>query len=437
MSADPVPSRAAPEETVDLLTELRWRGLLQTASEGLAERLRRGPIAGYVGFDPTGPSLHIGHLVQVFLLTHLQRAGGQPVAVVGGGTGMIGDPSGTSAERNLLDEETLAANTAAIREQLGRFIEFRSGPGGGLLVDNRDWLGRFGLLEFLRDVGKHFPMGTMLAKESVQQRLAGGMSYTEFSYMTLQATDFLVLHRDYGVDLQMGGSDQWGNITAGLDLIRRVEGRGEGADPSAFALCSPLLLNAAGAKMGKTARGAVFLDARLTSPYTFYQYCVTQDDATVGSLLRMLTLLSRDEVAAVEAQQAAEPERRPAQRAFAHDLTARVHGSTEADLQARVAEAAFSGQPIDDPAILGELYAHAEGFTFGQDALRGDVLSLAVAAGLFASRGEARRAVTQGGLSMNGSRVAAADEPVPAPLHGEWLVLRAGKRRLVVGRLER
>ena len=435
MSADPVPSRAAPEETVDLLAELRWRGMLASASPGLEARLAQGPISGYVGFDPTGPSLHIGHLVQVFLLTHLQRAGGRPVAVVGGGTGMIGDPSGTSAERNLLDEETLGANTAAIREQLGRFIEFGSGPRGGLMVDNRDWLGRFGLLDFLRDVGKHFPMGAMLAKDSVQQRLASGMSYTEFSYMTLQATDFLVLHRDYGVDLQMGGSDQWGNITAGLDLIRRVAGREEGAEPTCYALCSPLLLNAAGEKMGKTARGAVFLDARLTSPYAFYQYCVTQDDATVGALLRMLTLLSHDEVKALEAQQAAEPGRRPAQRAFAHDLTARVHGATEADLQARVAEAAFSGQPIEEPTVLAELHAHAEGFDFTAEQARGDVLGLAVAAGLFTSRGEARRTIAQGGLSVNGARVAAADEAVPPLLHGEWLVLRAGKRRPTVGRL--
>lgn len=426
-----------PPPTIDLLAELGWRGMLASASEGLEQRLARGPISGYVGFDPTGPSLHVGHLVQVFLLTHLQRAGGRPVAVVGGGTGMIGDPSGTSAERNLLDEATLAANTAAIREQLGRFIEFGSGPGGGLMVDNRDWLGRFGLLDFLRDVGKHFPMGPMLAKDSVQQRLAGGMSYTEFSYMTLQATDFLVLHRDYGVDLQMGGSDQWGNITAGLELIRRVEGRAEGAEPTCFALCSPLLLNAAGEKMGKTARGAVFLDARLTSPYAFYQYCVTQDDATVGSLLRMLTLFGQEEVADLEARQAAQPERRPAQRAFAHDLTARIHGPAEADLQARVAEAAFSGEPIDDPAILAQLQAHAEGFGFGEAALRGDVLDLAVASGLFASRGEARRAVAQGGLSINGTRVTALDAPLPAPLHGVWLVLRAGKRRLSVGRLER
>ncbi|MGH2466181.1 MAG: tyrosine--tRNA ligase [Candidatus Limnocylindrales bacterium] len=424
-----------PAPTIDLLAELRWRGMFQAASEGLEERLRRGPIAGYVGFDPSGPSLHIGHLVQVFLLTHLQRAGGRPVAVVGGGTGMIGDPSGTSAERNLLDEETLAANKAAIREQLGRFIEFGAGAGGGLMVDNRDWLGRFGLLDFLRDVGKHFPMGPMLAKESVQQRLAGGMSYTEFSYMTLQATDFLVLHRDHGVDLQMGGSDQWGNITAGLDLIRRVEGREEGAEPTSFALCSPLLLNAAGEKMGKTARGAVFLDPGLTSPYAFYQYCVTQDDTTVGSLLRMLTLLPREAVEALEAEQAARPEARAGQHAFAHDLTARVHGAAEADLQARVAEAAFSGSVIEDPTVLAELHAHAEGFDFGPELLRGDIVGLVARSGLFSSNGEARRTIAQGGLSVNGQRVTAAGDPVPAPIAGEWLVVRAGKRRLAVGRL--
>ncbi len=212
-----------------LLEELRWRGLVHLASEGLPERLARGPISAYIGFDASATSLHVGHLLQVFLLTHLQRAGGRPVIVIGGGTGMIGDPSGKSSERKLLDEATIEANSAALRRQLERFLDFSPGPAQPRMVDNRDWLARMSVIDFLRDIGKHFTVPYMLAKDSVQARLAAGMSFTEFSYQTLQATDFLHLHRHEGVDLQMGGADQWGNITAGLELIRRVEGRGEAA----------------------------------------------------------------------------------------------------------------------------------------------------------------------------------------------------------------
>jgi tyrosyl-tRNA synthetase len=436
MSAAPTPSSPevpASGRPIDLLAELRWRGMFYSASDGLEARLARGPISGYVGFDPSGPSLHVGHLLQVFLLIHLQRAGGRPVAVLGGGTGMIGDPSGTSAERNLLDPETLAANKSAIREQLARFLDFER---GARVIDNLDWLEGYGLLQFLRDVGKHFTMGTMLGKESVQQRLASGMSYTEFSYMTLQATDFLVLHREHGVDLQMGGSDQWGNITAGLDLIRRVEGRPEGAEPSAFALCSPLLLNASGEKMGKTARGAIFLDPALTSPFEFYQYCFNQEDTVVGRLLRTLTLMSQEEVEALEAEQAAHSERRPAQRAFARDLTRRVHGSAEADLQARVAEAAFSGQPIEDPEVLAQLHAHADGFVFGRQEWEAGPVALAARSGVSDSLGDARRLIRQGGLVLNGRRVTSTDEPAPELIAGRWLVVRRGKRQVRVGRLQ-
>ncbi|MFV2065029.1 MAG: tyrosine--tRNA ligase, partial [Chloroflexota bacterium] len=234
-----------------LLDELGWRGLVHLSTDGLEKRLSAGPISGYIGFDASATSLHVGHLLQVFLLTHLQRAGGRPVIVIGGATGMIGDPSGKSSERNLLDEETIAANSAALRAQLERFLDFSEGPTQPLMVNNRDWLGPMSVLDFLRDIGKHFTVPYMLAKDSVQARLSAGMSFTEFSYQTLQAADFLHLHRHEGVDLQMGGADQWGNITAGLELIRRVEGRGEGDDeaasePSAFGLCSPLLLTRSG-----------------------------------------------------------------------------------------------------------------------------------------------------------------------------------------------
>jgi tyrosyl-tRNA synthetase len=418
-----------------LLAELGWRGLLQARTDGLEARLERGPISAYVGFDPTGPSLHVGHLVQVFLLTHLQRAGGRPVALIGGGTGMIGDPSGKSAERNLIDDATLDANKSRFREQLGHFIDFSAGSAGAVMLDNREWLGRYTLLEFLRDVGKHFTVPYMLAKESVQLRLASGLSFTEFSYMTLQAADFLHLYREHGVEMQMGGADQWGNITAGLELIRRVEDAEEGDDAHAFALCSPLLTTSDGQKMGKTQSGAVFLDPTLTRPFDFYQYLVNQPDDLVGRLLRWLTLLDATAIEALEGEQAAHPERRPGQRAFAHDLTARVHGREMADRQVRVAEAAFGGVAIEAPALLEELYEELDGFVAKPDAVRAGAAALAQASGLFASNGDVRRSISQGGLTINGQRIGAADAAV-TPIAERWFVIRSGKRRLAVGRLE-
>jgi tyrosyl-tRNA synthetase len=427
-----------------LIAELEWRGLIHDRTEGLDARLRRGPLNAYVGFDPSGPSLHVGHLVQVFLLTHLQRAEGRPVALLGGGTGMIGDPSGRSAERNLLDDATLDDHKARFRSQLERFMEFGDGPTGGIMLDNRDWLGRWGLLDYLREIGKHFTVGYMLGKESVQERLVGGLSFTEFSYMTLQAADFLHLYQEHGVEMQMGGADQWGNITAGLELIRRVEGGRAGQGPDhgadgsteavAFGLCSPLLTTPSGQKMGKTETGAVYLDATLTRPYDFYQYLVNQPDELVGRLLRWLTLMDREVIEALETETAAHPERRAGQRAFARDLTARVHGREIAERQVRVAEAAFGDAPLADPAMLEELFAELGGFEAGAEVVGGGAMAVALASGLFNSNSEVRRALAQGGLVINERRVAAADEAV-TPLAGRWLVVRAGKRKVRVGRL--
>jgi tyrosyl-tRNA synthetase len=431
---------SAASEPPRLIAELDWRGLIHDRTDGLEARLRRGPVTAYVGFDPTGPSLHVGHLVQVFLLTHLQRAGGRPVALLGGGTGMVGDPSGRSAERNLLDDATLEANKARFRAQLERFIEFSEGPTGGIMLDNRAWLGRWGLLDYLRDIGKHFTIAYMLGKESVQERLAGGLSFTEFSYMTLQAADFLHLYQEHGVEMQMGGADQWGNITAGLELIRRVEGAeaGQGteggAEPKAFGLCSPLLTTPSGQKMGKTEGGAVYLDATRTRPYDFYQYLVNQPDELVGQLLRWLTLLDRDAVAALQAEGAAHPERRAGQRAFAFDLTARVHGREVAERQVRVSDAAFGDGPLTDPATLQELFEELGGFEVGDEVVRSGALAVAVASGLYASNSAVRRAIAQGGLAINERRIAAADEAVQ-PVAERWLVVRAGKKRLAVGRV--
>jgi len=416
------------------IAELEWRGLLQDESVGARDRLARGPTSAYVGFDPSAPSLHVGHLLPIQMLAHLQRTGaGVPVGLVGGGTGMIGDPSGRSAERNLLDEQTLDANRAAIRDQLERFLDF-SGSFAARLLDNRDWLGRYGLLEYLRDIGKHFTLSYMLGKESVKTRMEAGISFTEFSYMTLQATDFLHLHRDHGVEMQMGGADQWGNITAGLELIRRVMGRAEEEESLAHGLSCPLLLTSTGAKFGKTAAGAVWLSAELTAPYDFYQYWIGQDDRDVGVMLRRLTLLSADEIHALEEEQQRVPEERPAQRRLGWEMTARVHGREEADLQVRVAEAAFGAGRLRDADVLDVLWRALGGFEFGEEQLTGDVLGVAVASGVVTSRSEGRRLIEQGGLSINDERVAAVDAPLPPPVGDRYIVLRAGKKRLAIGR---
>ena len=424
-------------DSLDLLPELISRGLVEHQSDGLVERLAQGPIAGYVGFDASARSLHVGHLMQVFLLAHLQRTGGRPVAVVGGATGMIGDPSGRTTERRLLDDAAIEANSAALRRQLERFLDFSPGPSGALMLDNREWLGRYPLLDFLRDVGKHFTLSYMLAKESVQLRLQAGISFTEFSYMTLQAADFLHLYRTHGVELQMGGADQWGNITAGLELIRRAEGREEGAETAAYGLCSPLLLTRAGQKMGKSEKGAVFLDPALTSPYEFYQYWLNDDDELAVTHLRWLTLLPPEEIRKLEDEQAARPEARPAQRALAFDLTMRVHGREEAERQRRVAEVAFSDEPIRDPAVLELLYEHLDRFEFDPAQLADGALALAASSGLYPSRSEARRAIQQGALVVNEQRIRAVDDPLPEAIAGEWLVVRAGKRKLSIGRRRR
>jgi tyrosyl-tRNA synthetase len=423
-----------------LLPELRWRGMFHDASDGLEARLASGrPITGYNGFVPAGPSLHIGNLVPIFGLIHLQRHGGRPIPLVGGGTGMIGDPSGKTTERQLLDLDTLAANAESIHAQLEHFLDF-DGPNGARMINNLDWLGEFRLIDFLRDVGKHFTVPYMLAKDSVQTRLERGLSFTEFSYMLLQSADFEHLFRELGCELQMGGADQWGNITAGLELIRRLAGLGEGeadrgADEPAHGLAYKLLLAASGAKFGKTEGGtSVWLDAERTTPFAFYQYWLNTDDRDVGTYLRWFTLLSRDSIEALEAEGVARPEERAAQRALAADITERTHGADAARHAERVSAAAFSREPVRDPEVLATLHASVGGFSFTDADVRGGALDVAVASGLYASAGEARRAIAQGGLTINDERVAAIDAPVPQPIAGEWLVVRAGKRRLAVGR---
>lgn len=421
-------------DTSPLLRELAWRGLIAERSTGVEARLARGPISAYIGFDPSAKSLHVGQLLQVMMLGHLQRAGGTPFVIVGGGTGMIGDPSGKSSERNLLDDAQIAANSAAIRAQLERFVDFSAGPNQAQMVNNIEWLGKFTLIDFLRDIGKHFSVPYMLAKDSVQQRLQAGMSFTEFAYMTLQSADFLTLYRERGVEMQMGGADQWGNITAGLELIRKVVGREEGDEPPAFGLCSPLLLTKDGRKMGKSEKGAVFLDPKLTSPFDFYQYWLNDDDTLVVQHLKWLTLMNASEVAAIEADHGAAPEKRAAQKALAYDLTARVHGREEAERQVRVADAAFGGGPITDPDVLETLFGSLDHHEATPSELALGALDYTVASGFMTSKGEARRLITQGGLVINDVRITSPEAPLPALIADRFLVVRSGKKRMRIDR---
>src|SRR4051794_12213481 len=325
--------------THTLLDELRWRGLLYQHTDGVAALLQRGVVSGYAGFDPTASSLHVGNLVPIMGLVHLQRSGHRPIALVGGGTGLIGDPSGKAAERALLSVEVVEENVRAIRAQLGRFLDFDDGTDGtgAVLVDNAEWLRTLRTIEFMRDVGKHFTVNYMLQKESVKARLDSGISFTEFGYMLMQAYDFLELHRRYGAMLQMGGSDQWGNITAGIELIRRTE------SAEAHGATLPLVTTASGAKFGKSEAGAVWLDPERTSPYKFYQFWLNVDDRDVPRYLRYFTLLSREEIESLDQATTEHPERRDAQQALARDMTARVHGEESLKLAIQVSGFLFGG----------------------------------------------------------------------------------------------
>lgn len=421
-----------------LLDELQWRGILHAATPGVRERLASGrPISAYIGFDPSADSLHAGHLIPIFGLIRLQARGGKPYALVGGGTGMIGDPSGRSTERNLLDEPTLARNVAGIRSQLERFLDFSPGPAQAVMADNFAWLGSVSLIEYLRDVGKHFTIPYMLAKDSVQQRLERGLSFTEFSYMTLQAYDFATLFRQYGVELQMGGADQWGNITAGLELIRRTSGAGEGESP-AHGIAYKLLLSPSGAKFGKSEGGeSVWLDAARTTPYAFYQYWFNADDRDVGTYMRWFTLWSRERIEALDTATAARPDAREAQRELAFDVTARVHGEEEARAAVQVSVALFQRDPVADPALLARIHAATRGPEASAQTIADGVVALLAETGLAPSRGEARRLIAGGAVTVNGERISDPAAAVPASVAGEWLEVRVGKRNRAVVRVQR
>lgn len=410
-----------------VLDDLAWRGLVaqSTDLDALRRDLDAGTVTLYSGIDPTAPSAHIGHLLQWLTLARFQRAGHRPIALVGGATGLIGDPKPTS-ERTLNDREVVAAWVESLGRQLRPFLDF-DGAGAALLVNNLDWTEGLSTLDFLRDVGKHFRVGRMLAKEAVSRRMESdeGISYAEFSYQLLQSYDFLELHRRYGCTLQTGGSDQWGNLTAGTDLIHRVTGR------SVHALGTPLITKADGTKFGKTESGTVWLDPSLTSPYAFYQFWINAEDAKVGEYLRAFTWLGRDEIEELERLTVEKPAAREAQWSLARAVTAQVHGDDEVVRVEAASRALFGrGELRDlDATTLSAALAEVPSARLGR-ADNPTIVDLLVSSGLSGSRGAARRTVAEGGASVNNAKVGAEDWTPAADdlLHGRWLVLRRGKR---------
>lgn len=415
----------------NVIEELRWRGMVQDIMPGLEEQLLKEMTSGYVGFDPTSDSLHVGNLLPIMLLKHFQLAGHKPYALVGGATGMVGDPSGKSAERNLLDEATLQHNVASVEAQLRRFLDFSNGNNKAELVNNYNWMKEFSFLEFIRDVGKHITVNYMMAKDSVKKRIETGISFTEFSYQLIQGYDFLHLYRSHNVKVQFGGSDQWGNITTGTELVRRISG-GE-----AFAFTCPLLTKADGGKFGKTESGTVWLDAQKTSPFAFYQFWLNAADADAVKLIRFYTLKSREEIEALEAQHNGAPHLRILQHAIGDEVTERVHGAEALDRAKRVTEILF-GKPSKDEL----LQLSAEGFEMMMqdvpfarvpkselEAGIGVVDLLGAKTGFLSSNSEARRDLKANAISVNREKV--TEELVVTGeqlINGKYILLGKGKK---------
>lgn len=429
----------------NFIEELRWRGMIHDMIPGTEEQLLKERTSAYLGIDPTADSLHIGHLVGVMMLRHLQRAGHRPLALIGGATGMIGDPSMKSAERNLLDEETLRHNQECIKRQLAKFLDFDSdAPNSAVLVNNYDWMKDYTFLTFIRDIGKHITVNYMMAKDSVKKRLSGensaGMSFTEFSYQLLQGYDYLYLYRNYGCRLQMGGSDQWGNITTGTELIRRKEG-GE-----AFALVCPLITKADGGKFGKTESGNVWLDPARTSPYAFYQFWLNVNDADAARYIKIFTTLGQEEIAQLEKEQAETPHLRPLQKRLAEELTVLVH--SRADYEAAVSASAIlfgqgtkeQLQTLDEGTLLS-VFEGVPQFEISRDILNEGVKIadlLTEHAAVLPSKGELRKLIAAGGLSLNKEKVASPDDLVTKEqlIAGRYLLVQRGKKNyylLIVG----
>jgi tyrosyl-tRNA synthetase len=416
----------------DIVDELSWRGLIavSTDTDELRAALHAGPVTFYGGFDPTAAGLHIGNLVLLLTMRRFQLAGHRPIGLVGGATGLIGDPSGKSAERVLNDRDVVADWVDRIRTEVSRFLDFTPGPTGALLVSNLDWTARLSALDFLRDIGKHFPLSQMLSREVVRARLeSGGISYTEFSYQVLQANDYLELHRQHGCSLQLGGSDQWGNLVAGVDLIRRVTGH------SVHALATPLITKPDGTKYGKTEGEAVWISPSLMSPYAFYQFWLNRADAELPSLLRVFTFRTPDQIQELEQELRDRPAARRAQRVLAEDVTRLVHGDAELARVQAASRALFGqGELADlDAATLAAAIAEVPHATVeaGTDGLP-QVVELMAETGIVRSKSEARRVIAEGGAYLNNVKVTAEDAAPAADdlLCGRYLVLRRGKRTI-------
>ncbi len=419
---------------MNVFDEFEWRGLVYDATPGLRELLGRERLTAYIGFDPTAASLHVGSLLPILGLARLQRFGHSPIAIAGGGTGMIGDPSGKTQERQLLSKEKIEENLQGIRAQLARFLDFDARENPARIVNNADWLAVIPLVDFLRDVGKYFTVNAMMARESVKRRLESedGISFTEFSYMLLQAYDFLVLYDRYGCRLQMGGSDQWGNILAGADLIRRL--RGEGTEEKlAHGLVFPLVTTSSGVKFGKTEAGTVWLDPALTSPFRFYQFWINTDDRDVVQYLKSFTWLSQQEVAELEEKVRAAPQEREAQKRLAREVTGMVHGD-DALAKAERATAVLFGAEISalEPRDVSDIFADVPSAEIPKVRLQEGLplVDLLISAGLAPSKGEARRAIQGGGIYLNNRRVAEEKRAVTPDdtIGGELIVLRKGRK---------
>ncbi len=417
----------------NFLEELRWRGMIHDMMPGAEEQLNKEMTAAYIGFDPTADSLHIGSLVQIMILVHLQKAGHKPVALLGGATGMVGDPSGKSKERNLLTKEELDHNLAGVKSQLERFLDFDCGANSAEMVNNYDWFKDYNFLEFIRDVGKHITVNYMMAKDSVKGRLESGMSFTEFSYQLVQGYDFYYLYKHKNCKLQLGGSDQWENITTGTELIRRMDG-GE-----AFAITTPLIKKADGTKFGKTEGGNVWLDKNRTSPYKFYQYWINSSDEDAKNYIRIFTLKSKEEIEALEKEHDQAPHLRILQKALADDITVRVHSQEELDKATNASRILFGKSTTDEISSIDEatLLSVFDGVPkvdisraeYDSIANPVDLLSELTKNEIFPSKGEARRMIQGGGVSINKEKVE-KPEAMPAVqlLQGKYLLVQKGKK---------
>ena len=423
----------------DVMDELGWRGLVYDATEGVREMLAESSVTIYNGFDATADSLHVGHMVPLIALARLQRFGHRPIALAGGGTSMIGDPSGRTSERQLLSRETIEANIETVKRQLAHFLDFEAKSNPARLMNNADWLLKLNLVEFLRDIGKHFTVNYMIAKESVKARLdrEDGISFTEFTYMLMQSYDYLHLYDHDGCTLQTGGSDQWGNITAGAELIRRMRGKSVGA------LVYPLITKADGTKFGKTEAGAVWLSPERTSPYRFYQFWLNTDDRDVIGYLKFFTWLAEQEIAELETALAERPEQRGAQRRLAREMTSAVHGLTALQKADQASEVLFGGEVSGlSGAEIADIFADVPSGELQGDRLAGEGLPIAellVLCGAVPSKGEARRAIEAGGIYLNNRRVSDAAGKVSwaDAIEGQYLVLRRGRKNYSLVRIIR